>query len=935
MTMKYMNANVRGTIAAVGGVLCCTFFTMSAIAELCVDNVGVMSIAGRWRFALGDSTNCTDVIDLPSTTDIARKGNGRINARELEKIDPMRDDAYLTDALTRHPTRRFPYVGPATYERDVDVPAEWAGKRIELLIERTKYVSVYFDGKPIGRCETLATPAVVELPRGTSPGRHRLRLVVDNGLRGRPLSGHQISDDTQTNWNGVMGRMELRAYGETSIVHVKTFPCAAENRVTAKVKFRNDGAKKKLNVEICAAEASALRQQAYNNKSVKRSFPYVAPCGVSTGEFNVALGPDAPKWSEFNPVLYRLTVKAGEASYTVKFGLRDFKTDGARFILNGRPVFLRGRLDSCVWPLTGAPPMEVEPWRRYFATLKEYGLNHVRFHSWCPPEAAFEAADEAGFYLQPEFASFGGDMGRNVRLRTYCLAESKRILDAYANHPSFVMFTLGNEYCSGREARKAVVRELRRYDSRPLYAQATNNDYPRPRQCEGDDFWVTFRSYDGPEGNARGSYAHCNAPLGAVQLPGGGTMRDFSSAMRYCTIPIVAHETGQFQAYPDYSEIAKYTGVLKPLNFEVFRASLAKAGLLEYAADFSRASGRLMAINYREEMEEAFRTPGFDGFQLLDIQDYPGQGSALVGILDAFMDSKGFITPEEWRMACAPTVLLARFPRYTYVAGEKFCADVQIVHYGKEDALKGDLAWRIVAEGGTRPVVSRGTLKAEVPLGEVTTIGRIEVELPRMERARKFMLELSLAGGRAKNAYPLWFYPEVGGDVPQGVEVVRDLESAEKALAEGRKALCILDQARAPTNSVPGFFASDFCCWALFNASCARRGGKNVAPGTLGLLVKDKHPALAGFPTSFHSDYQWRELIFKGVNVVLDGDKDTDVIVRGIDNVTLNRNLGVIWEKRRGNGRVVYCSLDLEAAKDLPEARALRRSLLDYMSTIK
>ena len=98
--------------------------------------------------------------------------------------------------------------------------------------------------------------------------------------------------------------------------------------------------------------------------------------------------------------------------------------------------------------------------------------------------------------------------------------------------------------------------------------------------------------------------------------------------------------------------------------------------------------------------------------------------------------------------------------------------------------------------------------------------------------------------------------------------------------------------------------------------------------------MKDKHPALAGFPTSFHSDYQWREIIFKGVNVVLDGDKDADVIVRGIDNVTLNRNLGVIWEKRRGNGRVVYCSLDLEAAKDLPEARALRRSLLDYMSTL-
>ena len=128
---------------------------------------------------------------------------------------------------------------------------------------------------------------------------------------------------------------------------------------------------------------------------------------------------------------------------------------------------------------------------------------------------------------------------------------------------------------------------------------------------------------------------------------------------------------------------------------------------------------------------------------------------------------------------------------------------------------------------------------------------------------------------------------------------------------------------------MPGFFKTDFWNWEMFNGPARKR--KVIAPGTLGLLVKREHPALVGFPTSFHSDYQWRELIFNGVNVVLDGDKDVDVIVRGIDNITRNQSLGVIWEKRRGTGRVLYCSLDLEAAKDLPEARTLRRSLLDYL----
>jgi len=899
------------------------------------DGGDALPIAGQWRFALGDVADCADTITLPTTTDIARKGDGRLKGIEVEKIDPMRDDAAVRNRLTRHPTRRFPYVGLATYEREIDIPSVWAGRRFELFLERTKVVDAYLDGKRIGRSETLAAPAVIELPRGTSPGRHTLRLVVDNRQGTVPASGHQVSDDTQTNWNGVMGRMELRSFGAVSMPQVKVFPCAAENKVTAKVVFRNDGAEEakievKLGVSVSGNGDVADRDM--------QSFPFVAPSGVSTGEFAVALGPDAPKWSEFNPVLHTLIVKAGEASRTVRFGLRDFRTKGTQFTLNGRPTFLRGRHDACTWPLTGAAPMEVEPWRKYFATLKEYGLNHVRFHSWCPPEAAFEAADEAGFLMLPEFSAFGGGFAKDAKLRAFCLAESKRIIDAYGNHPSFVMFTLGNECRGGRKERSEIVRALRAHDPRPLYAIATNGDFMNPKQCEEDDFWATFRSCNGAEGNARGSYAHCNAPLGAVQLPGGGTMRDFSSAVRHSTIPIIGHETGQFQAYPDYSEIPKYTGVLKPINLEVFRGRLEKAGLGKYAADFCLASGRLMAINYREEMEEAFRTPGFGGFQLLDIQDFPGQGTALVGILNAFMESKGFITPGKWRMSCSPTVLLARFPRYTYTSGEKFSAEIQIAHYGKEDVLQGDLEWSIEPVGRTgvppilRKVVASGkTTIPPVRVGEVKSVGRVEVALPRLASAGWFELRLSFADGKVQNSYPLWVYPECGDVVPDGVEIVRDLESADRALAEGRTALCILDRAKAPTNSVPGFFASDFWNWEMFNAARVRRGDKNVAPGTLGLLVKRDHPALAGFPTSFHSDYQWRELVFNGVNVVLDGDQEADVIVRGIDNITRNQSLGVIWEKRRGKGRVLYCSLDLEASKDLPEARALRRSLVGYL----
>ena len=915
--MLDLQAQIDAAAARGGG-------TVQTLPEDGLDSAQAVSLAGRWDFALGDATNFVDSIMLPSTTDIARKGDGRNGSMIVDEIDQERDDAAVSSGLTRHLTRRYGYVGPATYARDIDIPAEWAGSRVELVLERTKVVDAYIDNVHFAHSETLAAPAKLELPRWISPGRHRLRLVVDNDIKAMSarVTGHQVSEDTQTNWNGIMGRMELRSFGPISIPQIKVFPSAAENKVTAKVLFRNDGAAEaKFNVEISVSAQGQLSR----NSTIAQ---YAAPCGVSTGEFAVALGPDAPKWSEFTPVLHTFAVKAGGVQARVRFGLRDFKAEGKRLVLNGRSVFLRGRHDACVWPLTGAAPMEVEPWRRYFRTLKDYGLNHVRFHSWCPPEAAFEAADEAGFYLQPEFAAFGGNFERDGALRRFCLEESKRIVDAYANHPSFVMFTLGNECRRGRKRRVGIVKALKAYDPRPLYSQATNGDWNSPRQCEGDDFWVTFRSCDGADGNVRGSYAHCNAPLGAVQIPGGGTMRDFSSAMRHTTIPLVGHETGQFQAYPDYSEIPKYTGVLKPVNLEIFRRRLKDAGLAGYAAEFCKASGALMAINYREEIEEALRTPGLSGFQLLDIQDFPGQGTALVGILNAFMEPKGFIAPEEWRRFCSPTVLLARFPRYTYEAGEAFGADVQVFHYGREAVLADRLEWRIEGPDGQR--VASGSFDASVPAGGLTTVGKIECRLPSVADAGKFSLTLEMPGGLA-NSYPLWIYP-VGGDaVRRGVEIVRDIESADRVLSLGGTALCILDRAKAPADSIPGFFSSDFWNWEMFNGPGRKR--KAIAPGTLGLLVNAGHPALAEFPTSFHSDYQWRELLFHGVNVILDGDDKADVIVRGIDNVTRNHSLGVIWEKRCGKGRVLYCALDLESASALPEARALRRSLLDYLAS--
>ncbi|MGN0833618.1 MAG: glycosyl hydrolase family 28 protein [Kiritimatiellia bacterium] len=848
----------------------------------------VRSLAGRWRLTLDG--NDAGFIHLPSTTDIAGKGDGLVGGQPVERIHPQLLGAKMTQALTMRLTRRHPFVGVAAYEKEVVIPASWTNRHVTLTLERTKIVRAFVDGIALGRRETLTTPAVFALPAEIGHGRHVIRLEVDNRLDALPVSGHQVSDDTQTNWNGVMGRIELRAEDARAIARVDAYPDAATGRVRFRAIVRDGGT--------------------VRTNWTEKSYP-----------------PSAPRWSEFSPTLIADEIEVDGLKAKVRFGFRDFATKGTQFTVNGRVTFLRGRHDACVWPLTGAAPMDLDTWRGYFRTLREYGLNHVRCHSWCPPEAAFAAADEAGFYLQPEFPCFGGDFENDARLRDYCLAESKRILDAYGNHPSFVMYTLANEPLKGREARRRIVRELKAYDSRHLYAQGSNGDFIRPSFCAGDGFWSTFRSVAGEAGNVRGSYAHANCPLGGVQLPGGGTLRDFSAALRHSPVPLVGHEVGQYQAYPDFDEMAKYTGVLKPVNYAIFRSRLAQAGMLGLAKDFFRASGALMAINYREDIEEALRTPGFGGFQLLDLQDFPGQGTALVGILDAFMESKGFVTPEAWRGFCAPTVLLARFPSHTLFEGGRLQAQLQLAHYGREDVLEGTLVWRL-ADGET--TVETGSCPVAARVGAVTDLAQVDIALRQTGRARKLSLELALAGTAVRNRYPIWVYPQVGDEIPAGVEVVRDLSSAERLLDEGRRVLCVLDAAQAPAGSVPGAFASDFWNWEMFCHIC-KSGGKPPAPGTLGLLVRNGHPALAGFPSSFHSDWQWRELILNGVNVVLDDDPEADIIVQGIDNVSRNHRLGVIWEKRRGAGRLLVSAIDFERCAGRPEAAALRRSLLDCL----
>ncbi|MCU7497148.1 MAG: hypothetical protein HF311_16875, partial [Ignavibacteria bacterium] len=177
---------------------------------------------------------------------------------------------------------------------------------------------------------------------------------------------------------------------------------------------------------------------------------------------------------------------------------------GTQFAVNGRTTFLRGKHDGCVFPLTGHPPMDEAGWLKYLKICRQYGINHIRFHTWTPPEAAFAAADALGMYLQPELPYWGE---YNETIQKAMMPEAERILKAYGNHPSFVIFTLGNECGGSRDVMAAMVSDLRARDPRHLYAQGSNNFYWDPSPGAGDDFWTTMRTGKDAAHSVRGSFA--------------------------------------------------------------------------------------------------------------------------------------------------------------------------------------------------------------------------------------------------------------------------------------------------------------------------------------------------------------------------------------------------------------------------------------------
>lgn len=872
-------------------------------------------LAGTWQTELGG-------VGLPGTIDESR-------------LAPRNTDTLNTSRLTR----LHPYEGKVTYTREVEIPASSAHKEWRLIMERTKPSVLRIDGDSMGTSSLILSPQIYDIGRLT-PGKHTISIEIDNGPGSVPSGihgSHAWTDATQTNWNGILGKFGLEANEGILIGNLQIFPDIETRTARVKALIRSS---------VSGDAVITVKGYAWNTKekaSVPRQqFEMALKEGTSIYEFQISTGKKQLLWSEFDPALYKLHFELSyqdkKDRYTTDIGFRDFSTEGTQFSINSLKTFLRGKHDACVFPLTGYPPMEKEEWVRQMRISKQYGLNHYRFHSWTPPQAAFDAANEEGIYMQAELPYWGMMDPENKDLNDFLIREGEGILTAYGNSPSFVMMALGNELGGDTGYMRMMVDNFRASDDRRLYAFGANNALGTAGQQEGEDFFVTCR-VGGEVGS--GDYStHARASFSFADAKDGGYMNGmypstdmaFEQAVAGCTVPVISHENGQFQVYPDYGEIEKYTGVLYPCNMEIFRQRLHQNGLADQADDFHKATARFAALCYKADIEMCLRTPGFGGFQLLDLQDYPGQGSAYVGLLDAFMDSKGAVTPEEFRGFCNEVVPLAVMPRYCWSNRDTFTAALKISNFSEKALADEPLHWSL-QNIRTNETVSSGSISGvHVAQGELSEVGTVSVPLREIGHAASLRLVLHM--GPYTNSYQIWVYPEnEDGAVDPELEETTSLQDALDLLKQGKKVLFSPVHTEIEPLSVGGLFTPDYWNYAMFK-SISEQLNREVSPGTLSLLTDPDHPLFREFPTEMHSNWQWWIIAKNSRPFILDRTpREYKPLIQVIDNIERNHKLGLLFEMRVGEGKLLVNMCNMEAIAGKPEGRQFRRAILQYISS--
>ncbi|MFT3827249.1 MAG: beta-glucuronidase [Chitinophagaceae bacterium] len=901
-----------------------------------------ISLEGSWKFAVDREdagikeqwyakTLGADSVRLPGS--MLTNGKGDAVTLQTKWTGSIYDSSWFFNprlAKYRQPgDLKFPfwltparyYVGAAWYQKEVTIPASWTQQHISLFLERCHTETiVWVDGKEAGMQNSMVAPHEYDLTKYLSPGKHIITIRIDNRIKAINVGpdSHSLTDHTEGNWNGIIGDLELRATPLVWISDVQVYPDVQQKTARVVITLKSKAAAKGT---MSVSAKSFNSNIAHTVQPVNGIFEMSADTAAAfQTEVVLPMTDKVQLWDEFNPALYKLHVvlqtnQKETDTRDVQFGMRVFGIQGTNFTINGRPVFLRGTVNNCEFPLTGFPPMDVAAWERLFITAKSYGLNHMRFHSWCPPEAAFIAADKTGFYLQPEGPSWpnhGTSIGDGKPVDKFIYEETDRMAARYGNYASFCMMAAGNEPAGRNQAKYLgeFVRYWQAKDKRRVYTGASvamswplvpENDYMVKSGPRGLSW-----SNSEPESNS-----------------------DYHSAIEKFNVPYVTHEMGQWCVFPDFKEIDLYTGVYKAKNFEMFRQDLADHGMDTMAQSFLMASGKLQALCYKNEIEKTLRTKGLAGFQLLGLQDFPGQGTALVGVLNAFWKSKGYITAEQFKRFCNATVPLIRTGKFVYTNNEQLNAAVEIYHYGAKPLQQAVVKWKLTDNKG-QVIAQQQFAPQDIPVGNANIVGNIQADLSKITVATQLKLEVTIDKTVFANDWDFWIYPSALPEVKGGSVYYTDTLDTRASYVLQRGGKVFLYAAGKVTK---GKEVVNYATPVFWNTSWF----KMRPPHTLGFVCNPQHPAFADFPTEYHSNLQWWEIVNRSQVMHLeDFPKNFKPLLQPIDTWFMNRKLAIVLEAKVGGGKLLICSADLKNNLDKrPAARQLLYSLQKYVASDK
>ena len=932
---------------------------------------------GKWHVVLEDGT--TGQMDLPGTLDENGIGHRDVGANQWHPDAVLGNAAGEIDKdapIATRFTRRHTYEGEARISRKITVP-DYGTDRLFVLVERARALRLLVDGEAcaVFRQGTLSTPYIFELT-GAAPGEHEFTFLSDNSYPGMPKAAicysSAATDETQTNWNGILGECSMYTRPQNFIDSLRVYPRAVKKEEKNKAGgYVLDvcvelapGAKKvykdaKIILQSEALAAGELEDTQTLTEIISYSGEGLAEAGTDKEENSktmeiwfrdLPLRENVKLWDEDEGNLYEMAVtldngmsaedKGGStAECRTRFGIRSFGDNGSgRLALNGRAIFLRGEANCAEYPETGHPPMTIPEWKEMLLKYRSYGINFVRFHSHCEPEAAFAAADELGMLLQPELSHWDPkDAFETEESYRYYRAELVDLLKTYANHPSFVMLTLGNELQAqdeGRERMRELVRTAKRMDPTRLYANGSNAFYGEEGCDPESDFYTSQSCKDVViRGTFSGMRGYLNENYPSADRTYDEAMAEIRKEYQK---PVFSFEVGQFEVLPDFEELESFHGISDPVNLKLIKKRVEERGLLPTWEKYVEATGELSRLAYREEIEAAMRTRELSGISLLGLQDFPGQGTALVGMMNSRLEPKpyDFARPERFREFFQECRILVKLPHYTYEAGERLIAEVEAANFGKRN-IEGVFCWTLagkksVSENGNcepAEIKSKNTVIAtgedtEITIcrpGSYTEVGSLDIPLDFVEKNTALTLKVRI--GDSISAYPIWVYRKTTPVCPENVYETRafDVKTREILQNGGRVYLSPDADKESLPNSIKTQFTTDF--WSV--------GTFADQEGGMGQLIDTEHPIFKEFPTDFHTDWQWWIMATKRA-VILPHPMKT--IITEMDSYAFLRPMAQMIEFRCLKGKVLLSTMELHKSQQYPEVRALQASIYTYLS---